>query len=775
MREKLKKVHDFLRGSKDEYVVRGIDGMNMNACHTISAIISILGVIMIAMLVLIHLSNLNVRRSLVSTSICVVVALLVYYASGKYVTVEAKQQHKHAMAVVMFSLVGMFIWSIYISLINYMNGIQITMLYAVVLCYVCFVRMIPYFSIVVYGAAFTGMYLLMHMADDADGVIFLNYIAYMIMTIAASVINYYIALDMVENNKRNEELMTSLSDMSFHDNLTGLLNRHALDVRTDVVERRMYYVALADINQFKLINDTYGHNAGDKVLIDVSASVLKFFRKNDCYRYGGDEVLIIAENIGRDTFEKRLYNWRKDLSQIPVADSDMKITVSYVTVCGKVKGLDDLFKLVKESEDALKKLKQGDPNARSEEQKIVDDVLQAMEDGNIVAFYQPKVDIRDNSLIGAEALVRWVTDSSIVPPGSFVPILESLGEICKIDMFIFEQVCKDMKRWREAGYKIPTISCNFSMENLNNDNLVEEIAAIAKKYDTEVNKIEIEFTETVNAEELSKLLDIVQRLRAIGFKVAMDDFGTGYSTLSLLRDIPMDVIKLDRTLVTTSEKAGKSIGEDRSRALLKNIINLTKDMQMMCLAEGVETISQREMLKLLGCYYVQGFLYDCPLKVEEFEKRMQKGYYDEIEEMPDADAETADDESGEFPLSVMVVEDNEINCEITKNILEEMGAYVVTAEDGRDAYEKFKNSEENEYDVIFMDIQMPVMDGYEATRSIRGLNRPDAKAVPIIATTADAYKETRAKAEEAGMSDYVLKPLDPKQIREKLERIMDSK
>lgn len=400
--------------------------------------------------------------------------------------------------------------------------------------------------------------------------------------------------------------------------------------------------------------------------------------------------------------------------------------------------------------------------------KIIAEVFEAMDKGEIVPFFQPKVDIRDNTIIGAEALVRWKQGDRFVAPFAFLPPLEESGDICKLDMYIFERVCEYLKQWEEEDIKIPTISSNFSMKHLRNENFVADLEAIADKHDVDRAHLEIELTETDSPDEMKRLVDVVFELRKAGFRTSLDDFGSGYSSLSLVKDVNVDVIKLDKSLLSSWDDVTNLSQKDR--ALMKHVVGLIKDMSMMCLTEGVETVQQKEFLRSINCNYVQGYLYDKPLPEPEFRKRLLEGPYDTPEEDASAPAETAksgvseEHEDSLEGLKILLAEDNDINREVAKMMLEGMGAKVIEATDGADAFNKFRRSYENEINAILMDIQMPVMDGYDSTVAIRGLDRADAKTVPIIAITVDAYRETRDDAEAVGMSGYVTKPLDPHRL-----------
>lgn len=204
-------------------------------------------------------------------------------------------------------------------------------------------------------------------------------------------------------------------------------------------------------------------------------------------------------------------------------------------------------------------------------------------------------------------------------------MLERNGEICRLDFYVFDVVCKNMKRWIDEGRKIPVVSSNFSRWHLSNNDFVEMIIGIADRYKIPHDRLEVEVTETTNESEYNTLLQAVKKLKANGIAVSIDDFGTGYSSLNMLKEIPVDVLKLDKSLLDQKNDPDKLHANDK--IMLKHIVSLAEDMSIKVLAEGVETVEQREFLKSIGCNTVQGFLYDRPMPVEEFEKRINAGKY----------------------------------------------------------------------------------------------------------------------------------------------------
>lgn len=241
----------------------------------------------------------------------------------------------------------------------------------------------------------------------------------------------------------------------------------------------------------------------------------------------------------------------------------------------------------------------------------------ALADREFVVYYQPKVTLVDNQLCGCEALVRWFRDGAMVPPMDFIPVLEREGSVCKLDFYVLEQVCRDVRDWKAKGIEPVRISVNFSKVHLQNPHLAEEILAVLQKYEIPPKYIEVELTEMSGYENYKTLLNFVRAMRANGVSTSIDDFGTGYSSLNLLKDLNVDIIKLDKSFLSSLENHRKN-----DVIVIKNIIKMVNELDMEVIAEGVETVKQAEFLRGMHCCMAQGFLFDRPLPHDDFEKRL---------------------------------------------------------------------------------------------------------------------------------------------------------
>ncbi|MCR5674493.1 MAG: GGDEF domain-containing phosphodiesterase [Lachnospiraceae bacterium] len=239
-------------------------------------------------------------------------------------------------------------------------------------------------------------------------------------------------------------------------------------------------------------------------------------------------------------------------------------------------------------------------------------------------FYQPKVDVRNGRLVGAEALCRWFREGKIVPPMEFIPILEQGTDICRLDFYVLERVCEDINRWIAEGKDPVRVSVNLSRKHLADMSLLEHIMKIIEKSGVPHKYIEIELTETTTDVEFRDLKRVVSGLQGEGICTSVDDFGMGYSSLNLIREIPWNVLKIDRCFLPVDDDAAQGV----TGTMYRHVISMARDLGLECVTEGVETIEHVRLLAENNCHIAQGFYFDRPLPVDEFEERLGRGHYD---------------------------------------------------------------------------------------------------------------------------------------------------
>lgn len=231
-------------------------------------------------------------------------------------------------------------------------------------------------------------------------------------------------------------------------------------------------------------------------------------------------------------------------------------------------------------------------------------------------YLQPKVDIVKDVMVGAEALVRWNSDTGLIMPDKFIPVFEKNNNICELDMYIFEEVCKILRSWIDQKKPVVPISVNLSRNNIEDDSFIEKMKKYVDKYDIPVQLLEIELTESAFMENQVEIVNIMEKLKKAGFKLSMDDFGSGYSSLNLLAEMPVDVVKIDKGFLKHHNMLGKE------RIVVDNVVKMTKELGIDVICEGVETNEQAKFLKEIGCNKVQGYLYSKPLPLNKFERLM---------------------------------------------------------------------------------------------------------------------------------------------------------
>lgn len=416
------------------------------------------------------------------------------------------------------------------------------------------------------------------------------------------------------------------------DHMTGLLNASGLN-RKYVPKMSAgllydYYGLYINIKNFKWINDRVGPRVGDKFLRMYSSYIQNLLQPGeDIARLGGDNFFALIHS-------SRVNEFLKAIRKIPLSDttSHTKKTFeisSRVGICptansdafSDVLNLSHIALMVAKtsttSQDVIWYNK--DMRIQTMHDKEVSLLFpQALAKREFVVYYQPKINLENESFCGAEALVRWVQRGKIIQPLDFIPVLEREGSICDLDFYVLRNVCQDLNNWIELGIKPPCVSVNFSKVHLHDENLASNIYETVKEYSISPELIEIELTESSSYEDFDALSRFITRIKEYGFHVSIDDFGKGYSSLKLIKTIPIDVIKLDRSLLSFHEAT-----QDKDRIVLQNTIQMISELGIKTLAEGVETEEQASLLREFNCHMAQGFLYDRPLPYEQFERRLR--------------------------------------------------------------------------------------------------------------------------------------------------------
>ena len=252
-----------------------------------------------------------------------------------------------------------------------------------------------------------------------------------------------------------------------------------------------------------------------------------------------------------------------------------------------------------------------------QKKQLSDQIEHAYRNHEFVVYYQPKYDSVTQKLAGAEALVRWRReDGQMVSPGLFVPLAEESGFVCKLDEYVFREVCRAQKQWMDRGLGIVPVSVNLSRRHLDNPEFIDEYKAILDESGVPIEYIQLEITESAMFEKKDEFVQIMERLHDLGFMILMDDFGTGYSSLMMLKSIPIDVMKLDKSFVDDYD-------DERGERIIRCVMRMAQDLSIAITAEGVETEAQYKFLTSVGCDTIQGYYFARPMPGEEYELHMQ--------------------------------------------------------------------------------------------------------------------------------------------------------
>ena len=435
------------------------------------------------------------------------------------------------------------------------------------------------------------------------------------------------------SNRKILAYQKSIRNQAVTDSLTGLPNRFACtELMQDLLRRNSDFVVVsADLNDFKSINDTMGHSAGDAVLIEVArrwrelannttTETTEFVARNSADEF----ILIISDYDSLDDVEKTIEAYKAELEKkMTIDDCDYYMTACYgYAVCPDDSTvIDNIFTFAdaamhevkdKESGHGISILRYTSEILNAEKTIAIErKIRNALEQDKIFYHLQPQYDI-DHKLRGFEALARMRDDDgSYISPVDFIPVAEKTGLVDRIDMKVYEMAVDFIaKVIAETGRHI-TISVNVSVRHLMKNNFIEEIRRVLEEHNVSADHIEIEITESIMIDSAEKALERIEQLKAMGMKVAIDDFGTGYSSLSYLNSFPSDLLKIDKSFI---DKMNLS---DSSRQYVAMIISIGHILDLKVISEGVESADQVDVLKDIGCDYIQGYVWGKPMPPEE--------------------------------------------------------------------------------------------------------------------------------------------------------------
>jgi diguanylate cyclase (GGDEF)-like protein len=432
--------------------------------------------------------------------------------------------------------------------------------------------------------------------------------------------------------------------MAYYDSLTSLPNRRLFSEQLDLLLRlakrngELLALLFLDLDNFKRINDSLGHSAGDQLLREVGARLSGCVRdsdvvahyvesgpKIDVSRLGGDEFTVVLNQL--DSPESALMVARRLLDALSepmeIGGHELVVTPS-IGIALAPDHASDVDGLLKAADTAMYHAKAAGKNkcifyhsdmdaAGVERLQLEADLRKALERDEFILHYQPQVDTRSGSVVGAEALVRWKhPEKGMIPPFRFIPLMEEMGFIGALGEWVLREACRQMKAFEAQGLKLPKVAVNVSALQFN-QSFIRTVKSVLEETGLAPSKLELELTEGVVMADASATLEALTELKNMGVSLSIDDFGTGYSSLSYLSRFPLDELKIDRSFVIEFDKS------DNDASLVIAIIAMARSLNLRVVAEGVETQEQYDFLTSNGAHVIQGYLFSKPVPADELQ------------------------------------------------------------------------------------------------------------------------------------------------------------
>lgn len=444
---------------------------------------------------------------------------------------------------------------------------------------------------------------------------------------------YSLIIRDITDRKAAEE---KISNLVYLDSLTGLPNRRLFSDRLEstiaqaIENETMLAVLYLDLDQFKLVNDTYGHQTGDRLLLDVAERINSCLTKNDTLaRIGGDEFILLLPNADYSKAESTSLKILEALNKPFIVNNEAIFTTPSIGASLFPADGKDSEILVKNADIAMYRVKEEGKNhfqfftfemneLVSRKSKIALSIRKGLELGEFTVHYQPQFDIETEEIIGVEALVRWQhTKWGPISPAEFIPIAEENGMILYIGEFVLRTACKQNKDWQDAGLPSFRMAVNISAKQFSHGNIAQVVTSALDDAGLAPEFLELELTESI-IQGATSAISKMQKLKAMGIHLSIDDFGTGYSSLSYLKLFPVDTLKIDQHFTRNIHN------DSKDAALVDTIIQMAHNLELNVIAEGVETLEQLTFLKDRQCNQAQGYYFQKPLPPEKIEELYMK-------------------------------------------------------------------------------------------------------------------------------------------------------
>lgn len=440
---------------------------------------------------------------------------------------------------------------------------------------------------------------------------------------------FSIMINDITDIKKNSEELTYLAN---YDTLTNLLNRHNLfEYLTKLIQdKEEFSIYFIDIDDFKNINDTLGHNTGDEVLRIVADKLLAFkysfnmdtINKITIGRLGGDEFLVVKK--GKDSI-REIKDLAKEIQRVlyeefEIENNTFKLKASIGISSYPADG-DNVFTLIKYADISMYRSKEEGGNKNKifseemlEEINMQSSLSSAIKNKEFEVYFQPIYDVDKEKIIGAEALTRWNTEYGVISPNKYIPLAKKTGDIVKLDEFVLEEACRCCKEIYKLGEEDFKVSINISYSAIKQNNFIEKIVKIITKEGINPRSIKLEITEDETIDNIDFTVEILNKLRNLGFQIALDDFGVGYSSFNYIKILPLDTLKIDRSLLKSLENDRKTL------SIIETLIKLSHTLGLNVVCEGVEIFSQLELLRKINCDSIQGYYISKPIDFNSFKE-----------------------------------------------------------------------------------------------------------------------------------------------------------
>ncbi|MUK88392.1 EAL domain-containing protein [Ornithinibacillus sp. L9] len=451
------------------------------------------------------------------------------------------------------------------------------------------------------------------------------------LSIGLSIIFFLVIVRHILIIKQNEKLVDEYKYLAYHDPLTDLLNRTQYTTDVTYIMKKakevdeQVAVLLIDLDRFKDVNDTLGHKIGDYLLIEAAKRLRHILEiEEKLYRVGGDEFIIILPSINDHTLENRATSILQQFERpFLIKEYEINITPSIGISLYPQNG-EDGETLLKNADTAMYLAKgrgknnyqyyNSSLNKRNIRKVTIENALRkALENDELTLAYQPKINLQSRDIDGMEALLRWKNpELGAVSPSEFIPIAEETGQIISIGKWVLKTACKKNKEWHDKGLPKQCVSVNVSVRQFQHSDFVSTVRSILRDTGLRPEYLELEITESI-MQNIKESTEVLKGLRNLGVKISLDDFGTGYSSLHILRELPIDTIKIDKSFID-------DVADSAKRSMVRTIIDLGLNLDLSVVAEGIENEQQARILSDYHCKFGQGYLFSKPIYERDFEK-----------------------------------------------------------------------------------------------------------------------------------------------------------